>query len=143
MRPPKDRVSQSSWDAGDQEALISAVRGSTGTPGACSGGLMDPWASQVAQWEGIHLPSGDTGSIPRSGGSPGEGNGNPCQCSCLGNPMDRGAWRATVHGFTKHWTRLSTHTCISLDTTGRPRAMEHSLETAGIRATRTFGFGIS
>ena len=104
MRPPKDRVSQSSWDTGDQEALISAVRGSTGTPGACSGGLMDPWASQVAQWEGIHLPSGDTGSIPRLGGSPGEGNGNPCQCSCLGNPMDRGAWRATVHGVAKSWT---------------------------------------
>ena len=104
MRPPKDRVSQSSWDAGDQEALINAVRGSTGPLVACSGGLMDPWASQVAQWEGIHLPREDTGSIPRSGGSPGEGNGNPRQCSCLGNPMDRGAWRATVHGVAKSWT---------------------------------------
>ena len=40
----------------------------------------------------------DTGSIPGSGRSPGEGNGSPIQCSCLENPMDRGAWRATVHG---------------------------------------------
>ena len=40
--------------------------------------------------------TGDTGSIPGSGRSPGEGNGNPLQYSCLGNPMNRGAWRATV-----------------------------------------------
>ena len=45
--------------------------------------------------------AGDTGSIPGSGRSPGEGNGNPLQNSCLENPMDRGAWRATVHGVTK------------------------------------------
>ena len=41
------------------------------------------------------------GSIPRSGRSPGEGNGNPLQYSYLGNPMDRGAWGATVHGVSK------------------------------------------
>ena len=40
--------------------------------------------------------AGNTGSIPGSGRSPGEGNGNPFQCSCLGSPMDRGAWWATV-----------------------------------------------
>ena len=40
----------------------------------------------------------DTGSIPGSGRSPGEGNDTPLQYSCLGNPMDRGAWQATVHG---------------------------------------------
>ena len=40
----------------------------------------------------------DTGSIPGSGRSPGEGNGNPLQYSCPENPMDRGAWRAMVHG---------------------------------------------
>ena len=42
--------------------------------------------------------AGDLGSIPGSGRSPGEGNGNSLQYSCLGNPMDRGAWRAAVHG---------------------------------------------
>ena len=41
------------------------------------------------------------GSIPGSGRSPGDGNGNPLQYSCLENPMARGAWRATVHGVTK------------------------------------------
>ena len=41
--------------------------------------------------------AGDLGSIPGSGRSPGEGNGNPRQCSCLENPMDRGAWWASVH----------------------------------------------
>ena len=47
-----------------------------------------------------NLPAnaGDIGSFPGSGRSPGEGNGNPLQYSYLGNPMDRGAWWATVHG---------------------------------------------
>ena len=45
--------------------------------------------------------AGDLGSIPGSGRSPGEGNGNLLQYSCLENPMDRGAWWATVHGFTR------------------------------------------
>ena len=46
--------------------------------------------------------AGDLGSIPGSGRSSGEGNGNPLQYSCLGNPMDRGAWWATVYGVTKN-----------------------------------------
>ena len=46
----------------------------------------------------------DVGSIPGSGRSPGEDNGNPLEYSCPGNPMDRGAWRATVHGVAKSWT---------------------------------------
>ena len=45
--------------------------------------------------------AGDTGSIPESGRSPGEGNGSPLQYSCLGNAMDRGLQWATVHGVTK------------------------------------------
>ena len=49
----------------------------------------------------------DASSIPRPGRSPGEGNGNPLQYSCLENPMDRGAWGATVPGVAKIWTRLS------------------------------------
>ena len=47
------------------------------------------------------------GSVLGSGRSPGVGNGNPLQYSCLENPMDRGAWWAAVHGVTKSWTRLS------------------------------------
>ena len=60
------------------------------------------WASQVVLI--VKNPpasagdSGDTGSIPGSGRSPGEVNGNPLQYSCLENTMDRGAWQATVHG---------------------------------------------
>ena len=49
----------------------------------------------------------DPGSIPGLGRSPGEGNGNPLQYSCLENPMDGGAWWATVHGVAKSRTRLS------------------------------------
>ena len=50
--------------------------------------------------------AGDTGSIPGSGRSPGGGHGNPFQYSCLENPMDRGAWRAIVHGVTKSRMQL-------------------------------------
>ena len=51
--------------------------------------------------------SGDTGSIPGSGRPPGEGNDNPLQYSCPGNPMDRGAWQTTVRGVAKSQTQLS------------------------------------
>ena len=51
---------------------------------------------------------GDMGSIPGVGRSPGGGNGNPLQYSCLENPMDRGAWRATVHWVAKSQSRLRT-----------------------------------
>ena len=50
---------------------------------------------------------GDMGSIPGLRRSPGEGNGNSLQYPCLGNLMDRGAWRATVHGVAKSQARLS------------------------------------
>ena len=53
---------------------------------------------------------GDLGSIPGSGRSPGEGNHNPLQYSCLENPMDRGAWQATILGIAKSQAQLSTHT---------------------------------
>ena len=46
----------------------------------------------------------DLGSIPGLRRSPGEGNGNPLQCSCLENPMNGGVWWTTVHGITKSWT---------------------------------------
>ena len=56
----------------------------------------------------------DTGSIPGLGRSPGEGNGNPLQYSCLGNPVDKGAWQTTVHGVAKSWTQLSIQTQCKL-----------------------------
>ena len=51
--------------------------------------------------------AGDVGSIPGLGRSPGEGNGNPLQYSCLETPMDRGAWQVIVYGVAKSWTLLS------------------------------------
>ena len=51
----------------------------------------------------------DTGPVPGSGRSPGGGNGNPLQYSCLENPMDRGAWQNTVHGVTELDTTEHTH----------------------------------
>ena len=64
-----------------------------------------------------YLPAnaGDTGSNPGSVRSPGVGNGNLLQYSCLENPVDRGAWQATVHRVAKSQTRLSdfTHTHIT------------------------------
>ena len=56
--------------------------------------------------------AGDAGSIPGSERSPGEGNGNPLQYSCLENPMDRGAWRATVPGVAELDTHMYIHTHI-------------------------------
>ena len=61
--------------------------------------------------------AGDTGDmslIPESGRSPGEGNGNPFQYSCLENSMDRGAWQTTVHGVARSRTQLSLHTQSNL-----------------------------
>ena len=65
-------------------------------------------ASLVAQMlKNMPASAGDPASIPGSGRSPGEGNGNSLQYSCLENSMDRGAWRATVHGIAKSRTQLT------------------------------------
>ena len=63
--------------------------------------------------------AGDLGSIPGSGRSPGERNGDSLQYSCLENPMDGGAWWATVHGVAKSRTQLSDFTFFSLGHTKR------------------------
>ena len=60
-----------------------------------------PGGSMVKNSSAISGDAGDTGLIPKSGRSPGEGNGNQLQYSSLGNPMDRGAWRVAVHGIAK------------------------------------------
>ena len=63
-----------------------------GFPGGSEAKNLPAWAGDCA---------GDTGSIPESGRSPGEGNGNPLQYPCLGNAIGGGTWWATVHGVTK------------------------------------------
>ena len=56
--------------------------------------------------------AGDLGPVPESGRSPGEGNGNPLQYSCLENPMEGEVWKATVHGVAMSRTRLSNFTIV-------------------------------
>ena len=78
----------------------------------CDRALPCPLASTVTSLEVKASASnvGDLGSLPGSGRSSGEGNGNPLQYSCLENPLDGGAWQATVHGVAKSRTRLSSCT---------------------------------
>ena len=75
------------WDCKFPSMTGVTYGGSDGKESACNGG--------------------DPGLIPGSGRSPREGNGNPHQCPCLENPMDRGAWRVAVHGVEKNWSRLN------------------------------------
>ena len=75
----------------------------------------------------------DVGLIPGSGRFPGGENGNPPQYSCLENPMDRGAWWATVHGVTKSQTRLkqlSTHTCNHIISQGKLKSVGQNVISA-------------
>ena len=74
---------------------------------------------------------GDPGSIPGLGRSPGEGNGNPLQYYCLENPMDRGAWWATVHGVAKSQTRLSDFTFLLTTLDSKPEPL-YWLETKAL-----------
>ena len=69
-----------------------------------------------------NLPAnaGDAREIPGSGRSPGVGNNNPFQYSCLENSMDRGAWWATAHGFEKSQTQLSTQVRTHARISGSP-----------------------
>ena len=78
----------------------------------------------------------DTGLIPGWGRSPGGGHGNPLQYSCLENPMDRGAWLATVHGVTKSQTRLkqlSTHTSVYQLKGESNRQLKYTYKDKGFR----------
>ena len=69
--------------------------------------VISPMTEQVNNLPANAGDTGDPGSIPGLGRSPGEGNGNLVQYSCLENPMDRGTWWATIHEVVKSWTRLS------------------------------------
>ena len=79
----------------------------------------------LSKLQGFAGGSGDAGSIPESERSPGGGNGNPLQYSCLGNLVAREAWWATAHGVTKSLTRVSTG---MKQTTAKPQCqkMKHS-----------------
>ena len=70
------------------------------------GVYIDTYRKMEERPERVHN-AGDLRLIPGSGRFPGVGHGHPLQYSCLGNSMDRGAWRATVHGVAKSQTRLS------------------------------------
>ena len=98
------------------------------TPGAGDGGSCPGGSEGKAS----ACNAGDLDSIPGSGRSPGERNGNPLQDSCLENPMDRGTWWATVHGVAKSRTRLSDFTllCFAL-----PR---HSSDGLRLSAPRSY-----
>ena len=96
----------------DREAWRAAVHGLTKTQTRLSN-----WTELWARFQFIFpdgsddeesaCNAGDPDSIPGLGRFPGEGNGNPLQYSCLKNPMDRGAWQATVQQVTKIWTGMS------------------------------------
>ena len=90
----------------------------------------------LSRWEFLHCNCAygkaavynarDPGSIPGLGRSPGEGNGNPLQYYCLENPMDRGAWQATVYGVAKSQIRLSDFTSFWEDTLEKEMAIHSS-----------------
>ena len=82
---------------------LPAVHLDTSVPLTCSSLCLPRWLS--GKESACNL--GNLGSIPGSGRSPREGHGNPLQNSCLENPGDREAWRATVQGVAKSWTQLS------------------------------------
>ena len=92
-----------------------------------------PWCScKESAWN-----AGDPGLISGLGGSPGGENGNPLQYSCLENSMDTGACRATVHGVTKSWTQLSTHTHTPSLAGGRTDTHTHTHPPTNTTHTHT------
>ena len=108
-----DGAGRGSSEAATEPVIVSVCRGwapdgliKTGFPGGSEG--------QVSACK-----AGDPGSIPGSGRSPGEGNGNPLQYSCLENPMDGEAWWATVHRVAEGRTRLSDFTSLFTELSGQ------------------------
>ena len=87
------------WIICDTKVIVGTVKLSLKTKNPCQ---QYPWHFYESA-----CSAGALGSIPGVGRSPGGRHDNPLQCSCLENPMGRGAWRATVHGVTKSRTRLS------------------------------------
>ena len=87
------------WEAASQIALRNCSEGAVGGKSTYKALVKTEFTtihSSVSKDSACN--AGDPSLIPGSGRSPGEGNGNPLQYSCLENPMDKGAWQATVHG---------------------------------------------
>ena len=80
----------------------------------------------------------DVGSIPGTGRSPGEGDGNPFQYSCLGNSMDREAWQTTIHGVTNSQMQLSTHRPAHTHTHSLPKNI-YFIFSQGVRGFESLG----
>ena len=80
----------------------------------------------------------ETGSVPGSGRSPGEGNGNPLQYTCLGNPMDREAWWAAVHGVTRVRHDLVTKPPLPPEIESAPPALEGKVLTMDHQGSSLF-----
>ena len=108
----------------------------------CNSVCLTLWASQVAQVvKNPPVDAEDVGLIPGSGRSPGEGNGNPLQYSCLENSMDRGAWQATVCGVAKSWTRLNESLpSVCMNIRGVPRWCGGKESTHQCRRRKWCGF---
>ena len=73
-----------------------------------------PGGSAIKKLPANARGTGDASLIPGSGRSPGEGNGNPLQHSCLGNPRNRAAWRAAVHGVAESGTQLNDYATATI-----------------------------
>ena len=111
---------------------------------------MEAWLSQMGQEPSLSAAFsfgsevkayacnvGDLGSIPGSGRSPGEGSGTPLQYSCLENPMEGGAWGATVHGVAKSRTRLCNFTFTLALSKWHPRYCRKGGQSTAVRHQRT------
>ena len=110
---------------GDSEAMSFLPLGALGSEFGfqCPRGCF-PGGSAVKNQPADAGDTGDMGSIPESGRSPGEANGNPLQYSCLEDRMDRGAWRATVHAVTESDTNEHAHV--------HPRGQSNPFHTQGL-----------
>ena len=82
----------------------------------------------------------DVGSIPGSGRSPGEGHRNPLQYSCLGNPMDRGAWQATVHRVAKSHLELRRHSRVTTGISAFPLGWPWEAQSSPRVARESWGW---
>ena len=101
MRSSERGSSRLEWEKGNPP---SGETNSPAIPRSCLGQATSHLTESGSDSKECACNVGDSGSIPGSGRSPGEGNGYPLQYSCLENPMDRGAWQAPVQGVTESQT---------------------------------------